>query len=146
MRGFFPEMKKNLVGRACVAFLLLLAATLPLHAQTLPSSLTPEQLQMFQNLSSEQQQAALNALRNPGAGTGQAAGNTTRAQPGAGIGPAGLRALRAEQAPKGPPRLKPSTVLLLSVDVASVCSHEMEDQQGMQQSAAQLPASQGLGA
>ena len=46
MRGFFPEMKKNLVGRACVYFLLLLAATLPLRAQTLPSSLTPEQLQM----------------------------------------------------------------------------------------------------
>src|SRR6185437_7056346 len=137
-------MKKNLVGRACVYFLLLLAATLPLRAQTLPSSLTPEQLQMFQNLPPEQQQAALNTLRNSGGAAssslaGQAGGNTAQGQTGAGIGPAGLRALTAEQLPKGPPRLKPSTVLLLSVDVASVCSQQTESPQTMQQAASQPP-------
>ncbi|HEX5460810.1 MAG TPA: SLBB domain-containing protein [Steroidobacteraceae bacterium] len=137
-------MKKNLVGRACVYFLLLLAATLPLRAQTLPSSLTPEQLQMFQNLSPEQQQAALNALRNSGsaassASAGQAGGNTAQGQPGTGAAPAGLRALTVEQMLKGPLRLKPSAVLLLSVDVATVCNEETDGdgRQPMQQQAQQ---------
>ena len=65
-RGLLAAMKKFRVGRACVLFISLLAATLQLHAQTLPSSLTPEQLQMFQNLSPAQQQQVLSALKSSG--------------------------------------------------------------------------------
>ncbi|MGB6487887.1 MAG: hypothetical protein WBE91_13480, partial [Steroidobacteraceae bacterium] len=121
-------MKKFRVGRACVLFISLLAATLQLSAQTLPSSLTPEQLQMFQNLSPAQQQQVLSALGNSGgaaglsSSTGQAASNTAQSQMGTALDAAGLqRLLTAGQVPKGPPRMKPSSVLLLSVDVASAC-------------------------
>ena len=85
----------NRVGRACVVLLAwILAATLQLHAQTLPSSLTPEQLQMFQSLSPAQQQQVLSGLRSSGGAAGagsqagQATGNTQQGQPGAGLGPA----------------------------------------------------------
>src|SRR5690242_548101 len=124
MRGFRSKMMNNRVGRACVfLFAWIFAATLRLHAQTLPSSLTPEQLQMFQNLSPAQQQQALSALRNSGStagstsAAGQTAGNSAQSQPGAGLAAAGLqRSLAAGQVPQGPPRMKPSSVLLLSVD------------------------------
>jgi len=132
-------MMKNRVGRACVVlFAWILAATPQLHAQTLPSSLTPEQLQMFQSLSPAQQQQALSALRSSG-GTaglssqaGQAAGNTAQGQPGAALGMARLQRSLAGQVPQGPPRMKPSSVLLLSVDIASACNQTAEGQQAGQ--------------
>jgi protein involved in polysaccharide export with SLBB domain len=138
MRGFFPEMKKNLFGRACVFFALLLAGTLPLHAQTLPSSLTPEQLQMFQNLSPEQQQQVLSTLRNSRGMAGlssaeQAAGITGRSQPGTEAGVPQLRRPLPGQVPQGPPRMKPSSVLLLSVDIATACNRPEEQQPAGQQ-------------
>src|SRR5215469_1302358 len=128
-------MTKNRVGRACVfLFAWILAATLQLHAQTLPSSLTPEQLQMFQSLSPAQQQQVLSAIKSSG-GTaglssqaGQAAGNT-QGQPGAGLGPTNVQRSLAGQVPQGPPRMKPSSVLLLSVDIASVCDQSAQGQQ-----------------
>ena len=129
---------KNRVGRACVLLLLwILAATPQLHAQTLPSSLTPEQMQMFQSLSPAQQQQVLSALRNSGAAAGvspsagQAGANSTQGQNG--ISPALQRALAAGQMSKGPPRMKPSSVLLLSVDVASACHQGTEGQRAAQQ-------------
>jgi len=129
-------MMKNRVGRACVVlFAWTLAATLPLHAQTLASSLTPEQQQMFQSLSPAQQQQVLSGLRSSGgtagAGSqaGQATGNTQQGQPGAGLGSARLQRSLAGQVPQGPPRMKPSSVLLLSVDLASACNQAAEGQQ-----------------
>src|SRR6185437_11885389 len=133
MRGFRSEMMKNRVGRACVVlFAWTLAATLPLHAQTLPSSLTPEQQQMFQSLSPAQQQQVLSALRSSGGAggfssqVGQAAGTSAQGQPGAGLGAAGQQRALARQVPQGPSRMKPSSVLLLSVDIASACNQDQQ--------------------
>ncbi len=124
---------KNRVGRACVVLFLfagILAGTLRLHAQTLPSSLTPEQLQMFQNLSPAQQQQVLSALRGSGGagGSGSQTGQSAnpQGQPAVGLGTA--RQQRT-QVPEGPPRMKPSSVLLLSVDIASSCSQTAPNQQ-----------------
>lgn len=127
-------MMKNRVGRACVfLFVWIFAATLQLHAQTQPSSLTPEQLQMFQSLSPAQQQQVLGALRSSGgaaglsSATGQTAGNTPpQGQPGAGLG---ITRLQRGQVSQGPPRMKPSSVVLLSVDVATACNSPLEGQQ-----------------
>src|SRR5215469_16647308 len=125
-------MIKNSVGRACVIlFAWILAATLQLHAQTLPSSLTPEQLQMFQSLSPAQQQQVLSALKSSGGAAGlssqagQAAGNA-QGQPGTGLGTAGLQ---RSLVPQGPPRMKPSSVLLLSVVIGSLCKKSAQGQQ-----------------
>ena len=134
MRGFLREMMKNRVGRTCVfLFACIFAATLQLHAQTLPSSLTPEQLQMFQSLSPAQQQQVLSALRNSGGAASlgssavQTTGNALPGQPGM----ARLqRSFAASQVPQGPPRMKPSSVLLLSVDLATVCNQSAEGQPG----------------
>jgi polysaccharide export outer membrane protein len=114
-------------GVLLIALLMMGAAAVPLEAQTLPSSLTPQQLQMFQSLSPAQQQQVLSSLRNSGGATtglssptGQGAGNTLPGQPGAALGMTNLqRSLAANQARQGPPRMKPSSVLLLSVDIAS---------------------------
>lgn len=134
---------KNRVGRACVSlFFLLFAAGFQLHAQTLPSSLTPEQLQMFQSLSPAQQQQVLSAIRSSGGGAGlnppagQVGSNTAQGQ--VGTAPGMQRSLAAAQMPKGPPRMKPSSVLLLSVDVASACDQAAPVQQ-MSGTASTLP-------
>jgi polysaccharide biosynthesis/export protein len=126
-------MMKNRVRRSCVFFVALLAATFQLHAQTLPSSLTPEQLQMFQSLSPEQQQAVLNAMRNSGAQIpGAPAGGQTEANAiqGAGVAPGAMRLQRllpGMEARELPPRLKPNSVVLLSVEIAGDCSHQNAD-------------------
>lgn len=136
---------KNRVGRACVSlFFLLFAAGLQLHAQTLPSSLTPEQLQMFQSLSPAQQQQVLSALRSSGGGagvssqTGQPSSSTQQGPSGGGLGLTMLERSLARQVPQGPPRMKPSSVLLLSVDLASACNAEVEGQESGQQPGQQV--------
>jgi protein involved in polysaccharide export with SLBB domain len=146
-RGLFAAMKKFRVGRACVFFISLLAATLQLHAQTLPSSLTPEQLQMFQSLSPEQQQAALSALKSSGgAGTssslaGQTPGNSAEGSSSGALDAARLqRSLAASQAMQGPPRMKPNSVVLLSVDISSACSQAGDGPQSFGAPAAANPA------
>jgi polysaccharide biosynthesis/export protein len=146
----FAAMKKFRVGRACVLFISLLAATLQLHAQTLPSSLTPEQLQMFQSLSPAQQQQALSALRSSGgvsSSGGQPGGNPAQAQMGTALGATGLqRGLAAGQVPIGPPRMKPNSVLLLSVEIASTCSQQPESQQALGTASTQTQCASAVGA
>lgn len=134
MRGHFPEMMKSRVWRACVfAFLWILAASFQLHAQTLPSSLTPQQLQMFQSLSPEQQQAVLSAIKSSGGtqtpGSPAASPTGANAMPSAAQGEALQRSLLRKQASKLPLRLKPSSVLLLSVELAGACNQKKASQQ-----------------
>ncbi|HJS91153.1 MAG TPA: SLBB domain-containing protein [Steroidobacteraceae bacterium] len=115
-------MTKNRVRRACVLLVLLLAATLQLHAQTLPSSITPEQLQIFQSLSPEQQQAVLSALKGNGAAGALGASPANQLPSSAAQGLQGAPGMQGpqpnaamQQLPPGPPRLQPNSVLLLTV-------------------------------
>ncbi|MGH8219659.1 MAG: SLBB domain-containing protein [Steroidobacteraceae bacterium] len=105
---------------ACALYILIAAAWV--EAQT-PASLTPEQLQIFQSLSPEQQQAVLSALRGSSAAGALGGQPTTQAAGNPAQGPANVRGAAqgepnaaAQQVPTGPPRLRPNSVLLLSVD------------------------------
>lgn len=120
---------KNRVGRACVSlFLLFLAATFRVHAQSLPSSITPQQLQIFQSLSPEQQQAVLSALKGSGAAGALGGQMVNQGQANPQQSPANApnamqgqqpNAAAQQQIPQGPPRLQPNSVLLLTVSSAA---------------------------
>src|SRR6185437_4765612 len=130
------------VGAFVACALYILIAALPVTAQS-PSSLTREQLQIFQSLSPEQQQAVLSAVSQSSSG-GNTMGQTgaelpqpggTSEQPGQprrGIGmsigreggstlPYGQTGQGGEQGAlvMGPPRIEPHSTLLISVTIAA---------------------------
>ena len=147
---------KNRVGRACVfLFAWILAATLQVHAQSLPSSITPEQLQMFQSLSPEQQQAVLSALKGSGGAGSLGTSTVSQGQGTSAQSPANalgamqgqqLNPAAQQQLPIGPPRLLPNSVLLISVSTAAApCDqgNPAGPQGGSTPSA--IPGQQGMG-
>src|SRR2546429_4082094 len=84
------------------------------QAQT-PSTLTPEQLQVFQNLPPDQQKAILDAMSKS-----SAAGPTDDLSKTSGEAPEGKRreAPQGEPlTPPGPPRVGPQSTVLLTVGV-----------------------------
>ena len=112
-----------------VLALLSLFAALQVQGQT-ASSLTPEQIQAFQNLPPEQQKAIMDTFAKSPATTGtESVGNPAEAgRTGGNVGPngerrplsieAGRRASAGKEAQQGPPRIGPQSTVLIAVELA----------------------------
>src|SRR5437764_11198813 len=106
---------RSLRMRAGLAFLFFaFVSVFQAQAQT-PSSLTPEQLQVFQNLPPDQQKAILDAMsKSSPAGPTEDSSKTG----GEAVSEGGRRqAPKAATAETGPPRMGPQSTLLLTVNV-----------------------------
>jgi hypothetical protein len=111
--------------------LLFLLVTLQARAQT-PSSLTPEQLQAFQNLPPEQQKAIMDAIAKPSStpGTVDSIGGAeeadrtrstvrTNGERRQSVTEPGRRSSKENQSLPGPPRMGPQSTVLISVELTA---------------------------
>src|SRR2546421_9531178 len=111
-------------GLAFLVFTLL--SVFQAQAQT-PSSLTPEQLQVFQNLPPDQQKAILDAMSKSSAA---APTEDLSKAGGEAAGEGGRREAPAAPAPPGPPRIGPQSTVLLTVDVTGAAGDRSGDRPG----------------
>jgi protein involved in polysaccharide export with SLBB domain len=116
----------------------LLVLTWHVQAQT-PSSLTPEQLQVFESLPPEQQKAVMDAIaKSSGEGaidgvasaTEEADQSRTAPAPNSAHRPSGSEARRGaeKEIPRGPPRMGPQATVLIAVELTKTADQQRTEE------------------